>query len=911
MADPFEAILKAPRATDPFEAIRSAPRASSAPPEDPAPAPPKQDVVVPSELPGVEVPGEARGGLPSIQQNTDNIGRALGNGMSFGLADKFAARMRAATGDVPSYDQGIEQERALSAANPAEGPGELLGGLITGMGLAKAGVTLAPRLKDAPLWLRALGFGAEGAGYGAAHGAGHTEGTPAQYLENAAEGAKAGAAIGAALPIAGATLAKGYELAAPWARRGVEGVKSGAARVLANALPENAAQRLAELGPEASVADVSPSMQGVAQGVVGGKSPQARDDVVNFFKARDEQTNRRLLDGLDRDLGPDQSPVALKNDIAAAKAAAIEPDLRAGYAGNVAVPAEVAQRPAVAGAVRQAADVAANEGRPLPMVVRDQAGNVVPGNAAEQFAAGSRARLDNAVGQLLGNGGQMATADQIVARRAAEAGPLYEAARAQPVELTQRMIDLLPRLRRAGAFDEAQRKMAIDGRPFDIGNVESWDYMSRALRDRVGTATRKGADNDARILGNLRSQMLDEVDASVPQWAQARRVFAGHSALNEALENGRGIWAPGQSREAVQRAFQDLTPGEQEMYRLGASNGLREQLAQAGDNANLPHRVYGSQAIRDKLEAIAPTPEAMAQFRGAVANEGQQFVQAMEPDARAWKRAYDVLNERATKAAGPEAEGLRQARDDLRQAISGNRDFQRALFKSDHYDRVSNAVDRGRQVFNRGEDNLVRSEDLAREWASMNPSERAALFKGARAKVGDTVRTQSNDLVGLKRTFGGEGDYARDNANLVFGEKPTQNILNDIDRNQTMRETYRLVHGGSQTQPRQQGTELINKASGMNVPVEASAFGSAAKAGLALTRLVFKGWTGVTQDATRNELARIITLPPEERDRVVSAVLEAAGASRAKADVIKRLIANQANVAGGAALAADPNRRGP
>src|SRR5206468_11262270 len=118
-------------------------------------------------------------------------------------------------------------------------------------------------------------------------------------------------------------------------------------------------------------------------------------------KARDQGTNQRLMDEIDALIGSDLAPEAVQADIAATKAAATAPDIQAGYGGTVNG-GNLADRPAVAGALRQAADAAANEGSPLPMVVRDETGNVVPSNAAETFAEGSRGRLDQALGDLLG-----------------------------------------------------------------------------------------------------------------------------------------------------------------------------------------------------------------------------------------------------------------------------------------------------------------------------------------------------------------------------------------------------------------------------------------------------------------------------------------------------------------------------
>ncbi|WP_027575393.1 hypothetical protein [Bradyrhizobium sp. WSM1743] len=123
--------------------------------------------------------------------------RMAANGMTFGMADRFAGAMDALTGRAKNYDEGVKAQHAETEAIRKANPGaatvaEALGGLGTGAGLLKSGVTLAGRVGPA-LLPRVLGYGAEGAAYGAAHGAGNTySGNPADYLEAAKKGATEG-----------------------------------------------------------------------------------------------------------------------------------------------------------------------------------------------------------------------------------------------------------------------------------------------------------------------------------------------------------------------------------------------------------------------------------------------------------------------------------------------------------------------------------------------------------------------------------------------------------------------------------------------------------------------------------------------------------------------------------------------
>jgi hypothetical protein len=340
------------------------------------------------------------------------------------------------------------------------------------------------------------------------------------------------------------------------------------------------------------------------------------------------------------------------------------------------------ERPAVASAMNEAAETAANEGRPLPVITRNEAGQPVTNDAVEQFQAGSRQRLDTALGQAFGNAGQLATGDAIVAQRAAAATPLYDAARAAVIPTDAMPTELLRRLRFAGALPQAIQKARVAGEPFDISNVDTWDRMKRALDDRIAAAQRKGANDDVRIYTGLKNEVTNAIDAAVPEYAQARAAFAGHSEFLDALAAGRDAAGDAVPAEVVRREFGPLTPGEQDMYRLGMGNALREKLAKAGNTANLPATISSNQLIRDKMGAVLPR-DRLATLNGALANEAQQFTSALSPDARAWARTHQVLEQRAASATGPKQEGIVAARDAVRQAATGNPQLSQAMALQD------------------------------------------------------------------------------------------------------------------------------------------------------------------------------------------------------------------------------------
>jgi hypothetical protein len=259
---------------------------------------------------GMGLGNELRGGA----RNLDKFARMAANGMTFGLADKFAGGMDALTGQAPSYDAGVKAQRAETEKVRQEQPGlatvgELTGGLAGGVGLAKSGLTLAGRV--GPNLIPRAGAGlVEGGLYGGAHGAGNTYSDKAKdYIDAAKKGAAWGAGIGAGLPVAGTIAGNAYRLGSAFLGPRVEGTSRGASALLRTAAmaDEQGIRNLPSMGPEAMLVDAGPAMKGLGQGA-GTGTGQGRTELVNALAGRDSGTGGRLAQALDSNLGPAPVP---------------------------------------------------------------------------------------------------------------------------------------------------------------------------------------------------------------------------------------------------------------------------------------------------------------------------------------------------------------------------------------------------------------------------------------------------------------------------------------------------------------------------------------------------------------------------------------------------------------------------
>ena len=153
-----------------------------------------------------------------LNRDKGTIADPVAQGGTFGFSDELAGiaggvgSAVSGEGFGPGYSRSVEAARKrledYRAANPVLSTlGEVAGGVATGGGLAKGGLTLVGRAGGSLLGKRGLAAMAEGAGYGGLYGAG--TGTDAQdRLEKAGTGALVGAVAGPVMEGVGSLVSK-------------------------------------------------------------------------------------------------------------------------------------------------------------------------------------------------------------------------------------------------------------------------------------------------------------------------------------------------------------------------------------------------------------------------------------------------------------------------------------------------------------------------------------------------------------------------------------------------------------------------------------------------------------------------------------------------------------------------------
>ncbi len=236
-----------------------------------------------------------------------------------------------------------------------------------------------------------------------------------------------------------------------------------------------------------------------------------------------------------------------------------------------------------------------------------------------QDRAGQRvaSALDGALGQPLDT---VALADDIIARRSAAAKPLYDAAYAKPVPYTRTIEHILTRPSVGKALKQAQRMAADEDIPSqqwfaniaddgtvtikNVPDVRQLDLTKRALDDMIDGAKRSGNNNDARILTQLKDQLVKSVDAAVPEYAAARKAFAGPSAVMDALEEGQKAFSTTINPNQLRAQLMKMGASEREAFVQGARAQIANIMGTARNDALSARTTFMKGYNKEKLEIL-------------------------------------------------------------------------------------------------------------------------------------------------------------------------------------------------------------------------------------------------------------------------------------------------------------------
>jgi hypothetical protein len=304
-----------------------------------------------------------------------------------------------------------------------------------------------------------------------------------------------------------------------------------------------------------------------------------------------------------------------------------------------------------------------------PMTLADVGGKPVERLAGNVYRSGGEAtevadkflgerdkaaaqRLSQDISKYVHGGPSMhKTTEALLTARSANGKPLWDQVRAMKGVWSPRLQEFIedPTLQKglARGYQIERLESLAEGRPFDptqLGvdlDAEGNIKFIKAPNMRVLHMAKMGldaliADERNEITGRLsymgvalekmRQGFVGEIDRldTSGTYKAARAAWQGTSKSLDAIREGRNIFA-GNSPEEIAAQFAKMSPSDQEFYRIGVADKLREQLGKTGINADEARSILKNPWVESQLRPIFRSPEEFNAFVDAVAKETRMY----------------------------------------------------------------------------------------------------------------------------------------------------------------------------------------------------------------------------------------------------------------------------------------------
>jgi len=261
-------------------------------------------------------------------------------------------------------------------------------------------------------------------------------------------------------------------------------------------------------------------------------------------------------------------------------------------------------------------------------------------NVQRQRTAGVGDRMRDAAESALGTQGQRldTTVDALITRRQRDAGPLYNQLRQIDISPSAALADIVRHADELGAVRLGREIATARRTPFSLDaaqparwNMGDLDHVKQGLDQMLASSKAVNPDGTLKPLGNayltLKNDLVDALDTATTArqtgtslYRQAREAFATPSALIDAARAGQ--LAINRDESNILSTIRGMSDNEQQAFRIGAFEGLRNKLGTQGGQTNVMN-MWKEPSMQEKLRAIFGTERAYREFAVSVGREGQ------------------------------------------------------------------------------------------------------------------------------------------------------------------------------------------------------------------------------------------------------------------------------------------------
>jgi hypothetical protein len=236
--------------------------------------------------------------------------------------------------------------------------------------------------------------------------------------------------------------------------------------------------------------------------------------------------------------------------------------------------------------------------------------------ALEERAAGQGERIQGDISKYLGGFTDPFEYTAAIAERQQKlASPLYQAAYSFGEVTDPKVLKFLELPQFKTATKKAQELLEAEGRSVDMSmpTVEVLDQVKRGLDVLIFNEIKDGKLSQlGKIYKDKKNEFLYQLDKSVPDYGKARAAYAGEAELLDATKLGKDFYK--QTASEANRTFAALSPSEQEAYKVGALDAVKEKIITAKDTADIRKRIFGSPAERNRVSSLFPDDATFKQF---------------------------------------------------------------------------------------------------------------------------------------------------------------------------------------------------------------------------------------------------------------------------------------------------------
>lgn len=217
--------------------------------------------------------------------------------------------------------------------------------------------------------------------------------------------------------------------------------------------------------------------------------------------------------------------------------------------------------------------------------------------------------------------------------RKAMANPLYEKAESVPVIMTpelKKIINKFPKdVIALGKQQFQEEGLPIPAIPKNVKGPVDFRFfdllkrgLDRSIENEQDKVTKQYSSLGATRLQN-KTEFLNYLDTVNPYYKAARNAWSGESASMKLLDEGKQIFKSNPA--AVQDRFNKLDAGQQQYFRLGAAEAIKDAMAGKKDELNKAAALFGAPKTRDRLRSVFPSQEAFDKFAQRMDIENKMF----------------------------------------------------------------------------------------------------------------------------------------------------------------------------------------------------------------------------------------------------------------------------------------------